>query len=130
MWARRDDIGRGPGRRSRLVGGLLALAAVFTLTACVFTPTTSVQIKNDTNESVDVATCGSDPVTIPSGEIGVVDPNPNNARAACVITPTENTPQYLGCLLIPTTRYGPKSVVLISQAKNSVPIAKCGDGTR
>jgi len=127
--------GRFGGRLERAVTrplaitlvSMVSMVGVAVLLGCVFTPTISIRVKNDTDRSVEVSTCGSDPVTIGKGQTATVDPNPNDPKAACEITAGDNTTKYLGCLQLPTTKFRDGSIVKVSRADTAISAQDWGD---
>jgi hypothetical protein len=121
---------RGQKRLFLIFGGtavVLCVAlgvGVWLLGTFVITPTQTVHVRNDLSVALQVSLCGSDPVSIESGETGSVDPYPNDANAACVIYGV-SVDDYLGCLLIPTTVYRDGATVLVSQMKSGIPLREC-----
>jgi len=105
----------------------IGAALTVLLTSRVITPTISVRVRNDTPSSVQLSTCGSDPVTLRPRQVGTVDPNPNDPKAACVVTLSSDTTTYVGCLLIPTTAPASDSTALVSAAVKTIPEGECGD---
>lgn len=77
---------------------LLILGAVFYFV--VYTPTVTLHIVNDTSTVVRVTVCGSDPQVVQHGQTVSVDPNRNDAKAACVIY-EGTSDQAAGCLYVP-----------------------------
>ncbi len=115
-----------------MTGGVVAVMAVVVIAAVVglglllYTPTITIHIRNDTTQRVTVSSCGSDPATVSPGRSVDVDPNPHDASAACVIY--EGSSDYvIGCLAIPTTRFGDGATVKLSSMTTEVTAAGYGD---
>jgi hypothetical protein len=90
-----------------------------------YTPTTTIHILNDTSQTVTVGICGSDPQTAAPGERVSVDPNQNDAKAACAIY-ADDRDAPIGCLAIPTTRLRSGATVKVSAMNRGVPESRCG----
>jgi len=114
-------------RVAGIVGGGLVLLGIVALifVRFVFTPTITLQIKNDFSTAVQVSSCGSDPVSLSVGETGPIDPNPNDSHAACFIYSGVSS-SYLGCLSIPTMRFKDGDIVRVSWLDSKVPEKTCG----
>jgi hypothetical protein len=112
--------------RALILGAALGVAILAALGFYLYTPTIAINIHNNTAQQVTVSTCGSDPQTIGPGRSAVVDPNPNDPHAACVVY-EGNTNAELGCLPIPATEYRNGDTVNLSKLIRGVPAGKCGD---
>lgn len=102
---------------------LVAAWAFFTY---VLTPTTEVDILNDTSQELTVSGCGSDPATLKPGQSVIMDPDWMDPRAACTVT-FHDTTDYLGCLPIPTTEYSNGMTVQLSRYRPQPEAEPCGD---
>jgi len=114
-------------RVAGIVGGGLVLLGIVALifVRFVFTPTITLQVTNYSSGAVQISSCGSDPVLLPVGDTGPIDPNPNDPHAACFVYSAVQT-SYLGCLLLPTTRFKDGDTVQVSWMDANVPESTCG----
>jgi len=118
---------RRVSRRLLAVGVVvLALALGVLVRFVLYTPTLTLHVVNDTSAVVRVAVCGSDPQVAQPGQTVTVDPNRNDARAACAIYAGSGD-QAVGCLSIPTTRLSDGDTVKVSAMVRGVPADRCGD---
>ena len=110
-----------------IVVGFLAVVGVvaFLFVRFVFTPTITLQVTNNSSGAVQISSCGSDPVLLPVGDTGPIDPNPNDPHAACFVYSAAQT-SYLGCLSIPTTRFKDGDTIQVSWMDANVPESTCG----
>jgi len=101
-------------------------AVVLVLLVKAYTPTTTLYVLNDTQQTVTLSSCSSDPVTIAPGQNVVIDPNRHDPDAACIVYRGE-TGVDIGCLPTPTTRLMNGDTVKISATVKGVSPYKCGD---
>jgi len=83
-------------------------------------------VRNDTPQTVELFNCGNDPATIMQGQWASVDEKSNDSSSACDVRDYSGQ-TYVGCLLMPTTRYKSGEVFYVSQATKKVPEADCGN---
>jgi hypothetical protein len=107
-----------------VVALVLILGALFYFV--IYTPTVRLHVANDTSTVVRVSVCGSDPQVAQPGQTVTVDPNRNDAKAACVIY-EGTSDQAAGCLYVPTTRLSDGATVKVSAMVRGVPADRCGD---
>lgn len=107
-----------------LIAAGLVLGAIFYF--FVYTPTVTLHVVNDTSTLVRVAVCGSDPQVVGPGQTVSVDPNRNDAKAACVIY-EGTSDQAAGCLYVPTTRLADGDTVKVSAMVRGIPADRCGE---
>jgi hypothetical protein len=120
-------------QKLRASRGLVALAVVVVVLILgalfyffVYTPTVTLHVANDTSTVVRVTACGSDPQVVQPGHAVTVDPNRNDAQAACVVY-EGTSDQATGCLYVPTTRLSDGDTVKVSAMVRGVPADRCGD---
>lgn len=109
-----------------IVSAFFAYRPMLAVVHSVYTPTTTIRLRNDTSETLTAASCGSDPATLKPGQVVGVDPNKHDPNAACVIYLGE-TRQVVGCLSIPTHRLASRSIVSMSRLRPDVLPSHCGD---
>jgi hypothetical protein len=112
---------------SILKGLVPASVLIVALLVCfawlVYTPTTTIVVRNDTNSTIQESVCGSNPATIAPHQIVDVDASSNDTKEACVVYNMQD--HYIGCLPIPTT--GKQTLFNVSKLNKAIPLKKCGD---
>jgi hypothetical protein len=103
-------------RRSVMGGMIVVVVAVLGVITgmLLYTPTTTVRIYNNLQYQVTLSGCASDPATLNPGQIVDIDPNANDANAACGVY-LGTTGEFLGCLRIPTTHYHDGATAKLSE---------------
>ncbi|HSX00494.1 MAG TPA: hypothetical protein VLH38_05655 [Patescibacteria group bacterium] len=108
-----------------VLGFIMLGSALLFLMTKVITPTVNVVVLNDTDDTVVVSSCGSDPLTLRPGVSAAFDENRNDTRAACLIY-SHRSGKYAGCLSTPTTKSHLRTY-RVSALDISIPENKCGD---
>ena len=90
-------------------------------------PTTRMFIKNDTQASVTIATCGSTLTALRPGERVAIYPNSDDPKEACVVYAGESR-DVLGCLYLPPLGKRVEAVIPLSSYVPDVSLRDCVGG--
>ena len=114
-------------RRGLIISGVvIALIVAIAGFEDFYTPTTRMYVDNDTSIVVELMSCGDDPATLQPGQTVYVDQRPNDPHSACNIV-TFDGQMYLGCLLMPTTRFHSGQSFKVSRMTKTISSNRCGD---
>ena len=103
---------------------LLAFVVFFAIIAkFAYTPTTNINVVNNTNATVEVSVCGSDPATLDPGARVSIETSSNDQKVGCAIY--NSLGKYTGCLATPTN--GTIHTFYVTDSKKSIPESACGD---
>jgi hypothetical protein len=109
------------------LGILVMVAAAWFLYAVVYTPTTTLYVRDDLGVAASISVCSSDPLDLEPGDTVPIDPNVHDPNGACAVYADGPSFHYAGCLPVPTTTYGPGTVVALSRFNRRTPVDSCGD---
>jgi hypothetical protein len=109
------------------LGIMVTVAAAWVLYAVVYTPTTTLYVRDDLGVAASISVCSSDPLDLEPGDTVPIDPNVHDSNGACAVYADGPSFHYAGCLPVPTTTYGPGTVVALSRFNRRTPVDSCGD---
>lgn len=114
-------------KRKILIAGILVVLILFVSLVAIWvkSPTTSLYIRNNTSQVVELFNCGDNPATIEPGKTQQIDQRPNDPHSACDVRAFDGQ-HYLGCLVIPTTTFRSGQRVKITSMTLTIPEGECG----